>query len=188
MTVLIAGLIIFIAVHLLPSMPMTRQRLQKQVGAGPYRGLFSLIAVAGFALIVWGYGLSRLDPMTVYTLPLWLRNITYLLMLLVIILLMETGLPGRIAAAVKHPMLLAVKIWAVAHLLVNGTVADLLLFGSFLAFGVFDRISLKKRDAAVAIAGPNATRNDIISIVGGVAVYAIFIIWLHPILIGVPVF
>ncbi len=187
MAVLVAGLVLFLGIHLLPTLPSTRDSLHKTLGPKGYKGIFSLISLAGFVLIIWGYGLARLEPTLIFTPPVWGKSITYLLMLPVFILLIAAELPGRMAAAVKHPMVTAIKFWALAHLISNGLLADLLLFGGFLAYGVIDRISLKKRGSAGANAGPNALRNDIIAVVGGLAGYVIFMLWLHPMLIGVPV-
>jgi uncharacterized membrane protein len=113
-----------------------------------------------------------------------------LLMLPVFILLLAAYLPGEIKAKLRHPMLAAVKFWALAHLIANGDLASMILFGSFLAYAVFDRIALKRRAGAEVPAIPDpaiARRNDIISIVGGLVLYVVFLVWLHPLLIGVSV-
>ena len=135
-----------------------------------------------------GYGMARRDPVVLYTPPAALRHLALLVMLPVFPLLFAAYLPGRIRAAAKHPLLLAVKFWAFAHLLANGTLADVLLFGGFLAWAVADRISVKRRAAAEAHevpAAPPGAANDAIALVGGLVVYAVFIFWAHRWIIGV---
>jgi uncharacterized membrane protein len=162
----------------------------------PWKGLYSLVSLAGFALIVWGYGLARDQPVLLYSLPSGAQFLAALLMLPVFVLLFAAYLPGRIQTAAKHPMLLAVKLWALAHLLgqsaTGGTLADLALFGGFLMWAVADRISLKRRAAAgllrVLPLGPPRAVNDAIALVGGLAVYAVFALWLHAVLFGVRPF
>ncbi len=188
MVILILGLLAFFAGHIVPMSPATRDGLKERLGENAYKGLFTVIAIAGFVLIVWGYGLARQAPVVIYETPFWFRHITALLMVPVFILLIAAYLPSRIKATVKHPMLIAVKFWAFAHLLANGTLADILLFGSFLLWAVFDLPSAKRRGAVgpeKQMEGP--VRNDIIAIAGGLAIYGIFAIWLHEWLIGVPV-
>ncbi len=122
-----------------------------------------------------------------YTPPVWLRYLAFLLLLPVFPLLLAAYLPGRIKAAVKHPMVLAVKLWAVAHLLANGMLADVLLFGGFLAWAVAERISMKRRTPRPIPGAPESGRNDIIAVAGGLAIFLLFFMWLHRTLIGVPV-
>jgi len=136
-------------------------------------------------LIVGGYAQARLDPVILYQPPVGLRNLTALLMLPVFPLLLATYLPGRIKAAVKHPMLTATKAWALSHLLANGMLADVLLFGGFLAWAVVDRISAGKRPQTVVRGAPLSIRNDVIAVVGGLLIYALFIGWAHVRLFGV---
>ncbi|MDQ4060491.1 MAG: NnrU family protein [Pseudomonadota bacterium] len=186
MAILLVGLVLFLGAHLLPTFPEPRARLRGRLGEGPYRGLFSLVSLVGFALIVWGY--SRAPFVGVWTPPVWTRHLALLLMIPAMILLVATyAPPGRIKAAVRHPMLAAVKIWAFAHLLANGDLASILLFGAFLAYAVYDRISVKHREARgeVTVRGGPA-RNDVYAVLGGLALYAVFAVWLHPLLIGVP--
>ena len=139
-----------------------------------------------FVMIVGGYAAARLEPIALYQPPFWLRHVAALLMLPVFPLLLAAYLPGRIKAAVQHPMLTATKAWAVAHLLVNGMLADVLLFGGLLGWAVLDRISVGKRPAATP-AAPGSIRNDVIAVVAGLVLYAAFAVWAHPRLIGVPV-
>lgn len=186
MTVLLAGLVIFFAVHSVSIVNASwRDRVAARIGEWSWKGIYSLVALAGLILIVWGYGLARQEPVLLYVPPLWLRHISLLLMLLVFPLLLATYLPGRIKAATKHPMLLATKIWAFAHLLANGMLADVLLFGSFLIWAVADRISMKYREQRPIPAAPPSKANDAIAIVLGLGLYVAFVLWLHARLFGV---
>ncbi|MDP2018023.1 NnrU family protein [Hydrogenophaga sp.] len=193
MLLLILGLVLFLGVHSVSIVsPDGRNRLVKQLGEGPWKGLYSLVSLAGFVLIVVGYGAAREAPVLLYTLPNGFRHLAAVLMLPVFVLLLAAYLPGRIKSAAKHPMLLAVKLWALAHLLANGTLADVLLFGGFLAWAVVDRISVKKRTAAGLLrAGPvlpDSRANDAIALVGGLGIYVLFVVWAHAWLIGVRPF
>lgn len=183
MTVFILGLAIFFGSHLWTALARKgRAGLIAKLGAGPYKGLYSLVALAGFALIVAGW--RSADAADLYTTPDWMRQVTYLLMLIALVLLASAYLPkGKIAAAAKHPMLASVKIWAFAHLLVNGDVRSVILFGSFLAFAVLDRILVKKRGEPTPAAGPAA--NDAIAIAVGAAAWAAIFFVLHPYIAGV---
>jgi uncharacterized membrane protein len=184
---LIAGLTIFLGVHSIAIFaPRWREQLIARIGVPSWKMRYSLVSIAGFLLIVSGYGAARLDPVLLYQPPSWLRHVAMLVMLPAFPLLLATYLPGRIKAAVKHPMLAAVKAWALAHLLVNGMLADVLLFGGFLAWAVLDRISAGKRPA-VAQATTGSPRNDIVAIVGGLVLYAVFVVWAHAWLTGMPV-
>lgn len=188
MITLVLGLILFLGVHSVSIVNEPwRNRMADRLGEMPWKGLFSVIALVGLVLIVQGYGAARYDPVVLYTPPVWLRHLAFLLLLPVFPLLLATYLPGRIKAAVKHPMVLAVKLWAVAHLLANGTLADVLLFGGFLAWAVADRISMKRRTPRAIPSAPESGRNDIIAAVGGLLIFVVFFLWLHRILIGVPV-
>ena len=193
MLLLILGLVVFLGIHSVSIVwAEGRNRLAQQMGEGPWKGLYSLVSLAGFALIVVGYGAAREAPVLLYTLPNGFRHLAALLMLPVFVLLLAAYLPGRIQRAAKHPMLLAVKLWALAHLLANGTLADVLLFGGFLAWAVVDRISVKKRAAKgmmrTAPALPGGKANDAIAVVGGLAIYVLFVVWAHAWLIGVRPF
>lgn len=188
MLYLILGLVIFLGVHSVEIVaPMFRGRAVARLGEKPYKGIYSLLSITGFVLLVWGYGVARQDPILLYAPPLWMRHLALLLMLPVFPLLLAAYLPGRIKAAVKHPMLAAVKAWAFAHLLANGMLADLVLFGGFLLWAVADRISVKRRAVVRPVPGsPPGKYNDLIAVVGGLALYVIFVFWLHTWLIGVP--
>ena len=193
MLMLILGLVLFLGIHSVSIVSADgRNRLVQQMGEGPWKGLYSLVSLAGFVLIVVGYGAAREAPVLLYSLPNGFRHLAALLMLPVFVLLLATYLPGRIQRAAKHPMLLAVKLWALSHLLANGTLADVMLFGGFLAWAVVDRISVKKRAAAGRLrAGPvlpGSKANDAIALVGGLGLYVLFVVWAHAFLIGVRPF
>ncbi|MBI1393428.1 MAG: NnrU family protein [Alphaproteobacteria bacterium] len=188
MTYLILGLVIFFAGHLFSAFRSREpgKDIKTRLGAGPYMGLYSLVSIAGFALIVWGYGAARPAPI-LYTPPAFLAHINLLLMVFAMILLAAAYLPtGHIKKAVKHPMLAAVKIWAFGHLLANGELNSVLLFASFLAYGVIDRIAVKKRGDN----GPGAdvkanVMGDVGSVAVGLIAYGAIAFYLHPILFGV---
>jgi len=189
MLVLILGLVIFLGVHSVSIVaPGWRTATVARLGERPWKGLYSLDSAAGLALIVVGYGLARRDPVVLYAPPAALRHLALVVMLPVFPLLFAAYLPGRIRAAAKHPFLLAVKLWALAHLLANGMLADVLLFGGFLAWAVADRISVKRRPAAQTHevpAAPPGAANDAIALIGGLVVYAVFVLRAHRWLIGV---
>ena len=188
MNLLLIGLGLFIAVHSIAIVNAAwRDRMAARLGEGPWKVAYALIAIVGFVLIVWGYGLARAEPILLYTPPLWLRYLAVIALIPVFPLLFATYLPGRIQTATRHPMLVAVKLWAVAHLLANGTLADVFLFGSLLAWAVVDRISLKHRTTPFVPRLPASSLNDVIAVVGGLALYAAFIFGVHAWLIGVPV-
>jgi uncharacterized membrane protein len=185
MALLIIGLVVFLGVHSIAlAAPGLRSRAVARMGEGAWKGLYSLIAAVGLVLIVYGFHLARESPVVLYSPPGWLRYVTFLLMLPVFPLLIAAYLPGRIKTATKHPMLNAVKFWALAHLLANGMLADLLLFGGFLVWAGLDRMSLKRRVQVVPSA-PAGRFNDLIAVVVGLALYILFIEWAHLRLFGV---
>ena len=187
MSLLIAGLVLFLGVHSIAIVsPSFRARAVRRMGEGAWKGLYSLISLAGFVLICYGFGLARQAPVVLYLPPTWLRHVAFLIMLPVFPLIIAAYLPGRIKTAAKHPMLAAVKFWALAHLLANGSLADVLLFGGFLAWAVADRISVKRRSMPQVLrTAPPGPWNDAIAIVLGLAVYALLIGWAHVRLFGV---
>jgi uncharacterized membrane protein len=186
MAILIVGLVIFLGIHSIAILaPGFRAGALARMGEGGWKGLYALISAVGFVLVLYGFHLARQEPVVLYTPPGWLRHVTFLLMLPVFPLILAAYLPGRIKTATKHPMLAAVKFWAFAHLLSNGTLADVLLFGSFLAWAVCDRISLKRRAPQVIRTAPAGRFNDVIAMIVGLAFYALFIGWAHAWLFGV---
>jgi uncharacterized membrane protein len=185
------GLLLFFAVHLVPTSPSLRDGLIARFGPQAYKIGYSVLALAGLVLIILGYHKLQLMPgknPVLWDPPGWTRHIAFLLMLPAMILLVASFIPSRIKAKAKHPLLAAIKFWALSHLLVNGDLGSLLLFGSFLAFGVYDRISVKRRPGAnpigTASVGP---WNDVLVVIGGLALYALVMFWGHGALIGVPI-
>jgi uncharacterized membrane protein len=186
MLMLIVGLILFFGPHSIAVVaPGWRNRAVMHLRERSWKGAYSLLSGAGLILIVIGFAHARHSPLVLYTSPAWLRDVTWLLMLPVFPLLLAAYLPGRIRTATKHPMLAAIKLWATAHLLVNGTLADVLLFGSFLIWAVAVRISVKRRVSVPVPGLPPGPYNDLIVVLLGLALYALFVWRLHALLIGV---
>ena len=189
MGMLIIGLVLFLGIHTVSIVaPQWREGQIARLGEGPWKGIYSVVSAIGFGLLIYGYGAARQSPVGLYTLPTAMRHVALLLMLPVFPLLFAAYLPGRLSRLAKHPMLLATKLWATAHLLANGTLADVLLFGGFVAWAVVDRISVKRRSPAQARAVPGApprAMNDPIAVVGGLVVYALIVLWAHRALFGV---
>jgi uncharacterized membrane protein len=185
MAALITGLVVFLGIHSVAIFaPELRTRAIGRWGEGTWKACHGLISLVGFVLLVYGFGVARQSPVVLYTAPHWMRHVTFLLMLPVFPLIVAAYLPGRIRTATKHPMLAAVKFWAFGHLLANGMMADVLLFGGFLAWAVVDRISLKRRKQTIKIAPPGRF-NDPVAVALGLALYALFIGWAHVRLFGV---
>ena len=190
MMLLIVGLIVFLGVHILPTVPEVRDGIRERLGVNGYKIGFSILSLVGFAVIILGYHKMQLHPgknPVLWESPLWMRHVTLTLMLPAMILIVAANVPSRIRTAVRHPMLLAIKLWALAHLLVNGDVASLLLFGSFLAYAIYDRISVKQRGALGPLgdAKPTNAINDVIVVAVGLALYAALLLGGHEWLIGV---
>ncbi|MEO1206981.1 MAG: NnrU family protein [Pseudomonadota bacterium] len=189
MLLLIVGLLLFIAFHLLPTNVSMRNGLAAKFGDNGVKGIVAVGSLIGFALIVYGYGKmqgSGKNPV-IWDPPTWMQHITLLLMVFSMIALAATYIPSRIQSALKHPMLLAVKIWALSHLLANGDVASLLLFGSFLAWAVYDRISLKRRGNLGPGPANVSVLNDVAVVALGLGLYVGMVVWGHGYLIGVGV-
>jgi uncharacterized membrane protein len=186
MTLFLLGLVIFFGAHLFTAFARdARAGLVVKLGEGPYKGLYSLVSLVGFVLIIMGWGGA--DASVLYAAPEWMRHIVYVLVLFAFVLLAAAYLPaGKIAAVTQHPMLAGVKLWAFAHLLVNGEVRSVILFGAFLAYAVVDRIALKRRGAPVRAAGP--ARNDLIAVIAGAAFYAFVALFAHRYIAGVALF
>jgi uncharacterized membrane protein len=188
MAPMILGLALFLSVHLFTTLRTVRAGVIARLGEGPYKGLYSLAAAIGLVLIIWGFGHYRASGyIPVWDPPAILQPVALLLMWFSFVALAATYVPlGKIKSTLKHPMLTAVKAWALAHLLVNGDLGSIVLFGAFLVWAVCDRIAVKQRGDAGA---PKATfgRGDLIALAIGTAAY-IAMIWLHPIAIGVPIY
>ena len=185
MIYLVLGLVLFLGVHSISIVaPAWRDRTQARLG-NAWRGLYSLISIAGVIFIVWGYGIARRTPVMLYAPPAWTHYITAVLMLPVFTLFLAAYLPGRIKGALKHPMLLSVMLWAVAHLIATAMLANVVLFGSFLVWAIVDRISFRWRTQRPLPMAPSTKMNDGIAIVAGLLVYFVFEHWLHVRWIGV---
>jgi uncharacterized membrane protein len=187
MTMLIAGLVLFLGVHTLTTLREARAALIGRIGDGPYKGLYSLVSAVGLVLIVWGFGRYRSDGyIPVWDPPFGLRHVTLLLMWFSFVALVAAYAPaGRIKGMLRHPMLVGIKVWALAHLLANGDLGSVILFGAFLAWAVYDRIAVKRRGDVGAPRSGFTSGDAIVVVVGTVAYVAMF--WLHPWLIGVPI-
>ncbi len=187
MCLLIAGLAIFFGAHSIAIvLPRLRDSLRARWGEGAWKAAYSIISLIGFVLICKGFVLARLSPTMLYAPPAWLRYVAALLMVPVFPLVFASFLPGRIRTAMKHPLLAGVKFWALAHLLANGGLADVLLFGSFLAWAVIDRISFKRRRPPQVLRTARLRPwSDAAALVLGLAVYAIFLFGAHRWLFGV---
>jgi uncharacterized membrane protein len=187
MGILILGLVVFIGAHSFTTFREARATLVARIGEGPYKGLHGLVSLAGFVLIVIGFGQYREHGyIQVWNPPTGLRHLTLLLMWFSFVSLVATYSPGAIKTRLRHPMLVGVKIWAFAHLLANGDLGSMILFGSLLAWAVFDRIALKRRPGAEVAGSLSFGRGDIVALVVGTILY-VAMIQLHPVLIGVPV-
>ena len=187
--VMILGLILFLGVHILTTRRELRASVVASMGEGGYKIGYSLASFAGLALIVWGFAQYRATGwIEVWNPPTALKHITVALMLPAVILVVASYIRGRIYTTLKHPMLAGVKLWAAAHLLANGDLGSIILFGSFLGWAVFDRISLKHRTDAgappIPVGGPG---NDLIAIAVGIIAYLALAFAFHPVVIGVPV-
>lgn len=187
--VMILGLVLFLGVHVLTTRRGLRARLIAAWGEGGYKGGYSLVALSGLVLIVWGFAHYRATGwIDIWHPPTVLKHITVALMLPAVILVVAAYIRGRIYTTLKHPMLAGVKLWAASHLLANGDLGSIILFGSFLAWAVFDRISLKHRSDAGAPPIPvGGIRNDLIAVAVGVVAYLALAFVFHPVVIGVPV-
>jgi uncharacterized membrane protein len=181
-TMLVSGLMIFFTAHVFTMFRGARQRAVDKLGVLAYRGVYSLVSIAGFVLIVKGYGdAARVD---LWVPAAWMRQLTMLLMLPVFVLIAAAYMPGFIKAKVKNPMLIALKTWAFAHLLANGDIASVMLFGSFLVWAVVDLIAVKRTNRSAVVAHPRALF-DGLAVIAGLAIYTLIVLFAHPYLAGV---
>ncbi len=187
MLILILGLIIFLGVHAFTMMRERRAEAIARFGETGYKGLYAVASLIGIVLISIGFAEYRASGyIQIWWPPIWTQHLALLLVMFAFILFPAAYLPGYIKQKTKHPMLAAVKIWAFAHLLANGDLGSMLLFGGFLAWAVMARISSKRRPGAGVVAKPKAL-NDVIAVAVGLAAYVAFAFYLHPLWIGVPV-
>jgi uncharacterized membrane protein len=186
----ILGLVVFLGAHVFVTMRDHRAAVVARIGEWPYRGLFSLVSIIGIVLIGYGFAAySAAGPIAVWYPPGWTRHIVVALMWPASIMIAAAYIPGNIKRVLKHPMLVGVKTWAFAHLCANGDLGSIILFGSVLAWAVYDRITLKRRKDAGAPPIPiGGTKNDIIAIVVGTIIYLALGFVFHPVVIGVPAF
>ena len=188
MLMLILGLLLFLGVHSVRIVAEGwRTQMVGKLGVNGFKGAYSLVSLAGFVLLVWGFGLARQQPVFLWQPPVAMRHLAALLTLLAFILLAATYVPRNgIKARLHHPMVLAVKVWALAHLLANGNLAHVLLFGSFLGWAVFSFKAARGRDRAAGTVYPAGTvQGSVIAVVVGAAAWAVFAFWAHGFLIGV---
>jgi uncharacterized membrane protein len=191
MTLLLLGLVIFLGIHSVRVFSEgTRSAFIAQRGAGAWKGLYTVVSLVGFALLAWGYGQARLQPTVLWNPPVAMRHVAALLTLVSFVLLAAAYVPGnQIKARLHHPMTVAVKVWAFAHLLANQTLADALLFGGFLAWSIAVFAAARRRDRAqgVTYAAGTASRT-VVAVVVGLVAWIVFALWLHGPLIGVRPF
>jgi uncharacterized membrane protein len=191
MSVLLLGLVLFLAAHSVRIVADGwRSRTIARLGEGPWKGIYSLVSLAGFVLVVWGYGLARQQPVPLWDPPAWTRQLTALLMLASFVLLAAAYVPRNgLKARLRHPMVLSVKVWALAHLLANGMLADIVLFGAFLAWSVFDYRAARLRDEAAGTSDAAGSAGAAVAaVMVGVFAWALFAFWAHGWLFGVPVY
>ena len=190
MTTLVVGLIVFIGAHVFVTMRAQRAAVIARIGEGPYKGLMALVSLVGIILISYGFGAYRASGyIVVWEPPAWTRHVTVALMWPATVCVVASYSRGNIWRKLKHPMLVGVKTWAVAHLISNGDLGSIILFGAILAWAVYDRITLKRRTDPGAPPIPvRGTRNDIIAVVIGTLLYLALGFWFHPYVVGVPAF
>jgi uncharacterized membrane protein len=190
LAVMILGLAVFLGSHAFVAMRPQRAAVIARVGEGPYKGLFSLVSLVGIVLIGWGFAHYRSTGyIDIWSPPAWTRHVTLLLVWPAIVCIFAAYIPGDIKRVLKHPMLVGVKLWALAHLISNGDLGSIILFGSILGWVVFDRITLKHRkDPGGPLVPVGGRRNDFFAVAIGTLVYFALGFWFHPWIIGVPVF
>ena len=182
MIYLIAGLIVFLGVHSVRIVAEDwRTSTIARVGANPWKGVYSLLSIAGFVLLVWGYGEARQQGVVLYEPPVFTRHIAGLLMLVSLVLLAAAYVPrNHIKAKLHHPMIIGVKVWAFAHLLANGRLPDVVLFGAFLAWAIVDFIAARKRDRRLGTVYPSGNMlQTLFTVVAGGIIWVVFVAGLH---------
>jgi uncharacterized membrane protein len=184
---LVLGMVIFFAAHLFTTLRERRAALIARIGEGPYKGLYSLVSLAGLVLIVYGFGLWRAaGSLQLWYPPVWMRHVALVLMPIAAILFVAAYVPSHLRTRMKHPMLTSVKTWALAHLLANGDLAGVVLFAGFMLFAGYDRVAVKRRAAPIRPA-PAGYSGDVIAVVGGLALFLFLGYVFHPYVVGVPV-
>ena len=191
MSYLVLGLVLFLGVHSVRIVADGwRTQMRARLGEGAWKGLYSVASVVGLVLVVWGYGLARQQPVVLWNPPVGMRHAASLLTLIAFVLLAAAYVPrNALKARLHHPMVLGVKVWALAHLLSNGNLADVVLFGAFLLWAVLDFRAARQRDRALGtVYAPGATGPTVLAVVVGAAAWAAFAFWLHAAWIGVAPF
>ena len=190
LTILVLGLVVFLGAHVFVTLRGPRAAVIERLGEWPYKGLMSLVSLAGLILIGYGFGRYRATGwIDVWSPPGWTYYVTQLLMWPASIFVVAAYSRGNIWRTLKHPMLVGVKTWAVAHLISNGDLGSIVLFGAFLAWAVYDRITLKRRTDPGALPIPvGGRRNDVIALVVGTILYLVLGLVFHPMVVGIPVF
>ncbi|HEV2000399.1 MAG TPA: NnrU family protein [Xanthobacteraceae bacterium] len=184
---LILGMVIFFAAHVFTTMRGRRAALIARIGEGSYKGLYSLVSLAGLVMIAYGFGIWRAaGSAQLWYPPVWTKHIALVLVPIAAILIVAAYVPSHLRTRMKHPMLTAVKLWALAHLLANGDLAGVVLFGGFLIYAVYDRIAVKERAAPIPPA-PAGYGGDVMAVVGGLALFLVLGYVFHPYVVGVPV-
>lgn len=186
LAILLIGLVLFLGVHSLRMLaPQWRERQIESSGKNAWQGIYSVVSLASLAIVIYGYAYYQPQAPIIYVTPDWMRHLAFLFMAVSFVSMMIGNLPtGRLKPVLKHPMLLAVMIWAFTHLLVNGDLASIVLFGSLLAWSVWNRIAVSHREEVSPQAGP--VIYDFAAIVSGLVIWALFVWKLHEWLIGVP--
>ena len=189
LSILVLGLAVFIANHLFVTFRGARAAAIARLGKPVYHSLFGIVSLVGLALIVWGFAQYRATRwVQLWTPPAFMRHVTIGLMLVASILIVAYLIPSHIKARAKHPLLLAVKTWALAHLLSNGDLGGMILFGALLAWAVYAFVTAKhRRDVTLPVA-PRGYKNDVAVLIAGIAIFLALGYWFHPHVIGVPVF
>lgn len=191
MGMLILGMVLFLGVHSTRIVADGwRTAMIGRLGAAPWKGLYALLSIAGFVLLVWGFGLARQPPVVLWSPPLAMRHVAALLTLIAFILLAAAYVPrNAIKARLHHPMVAAVQVWAVAHLLANGNLADVVLFGSFLTWSILSFRAARARDRALGTTyAAGAASGTALTVVVGAVAWVVFAFWAHAALIGVRPF
>lgn len=190
MLVLVIGLLLFLGIHSIRIVADDWRTAQvAKMGPSAWKGLYTVVSLVGFGLIIWGFGMARMAPIVVWSPPTWTRHLAGVIMILAFILLVAAYVPGNsLRARIGHPMLAGTRLWAIAHLIANGTLVDIILFGSFLIWTTFAFSSAQKRDRAAGVTYPVRGGRDLLTIAIGIVLWAAFAFYGHLRLIGVSPF
>jgi len=184
MDILLLGTTIFFGVHLVPSFVNFRAKIINRIGEAKFKGLYSITALIGLILII--YGKSEAEYVSIWEPTIWSRHVVIVTMLFTFYLFAAADMKSNIKRYIRHPMLLGVLLWSCVHLLANGDLASIILFGSFAVFSLFGMVSANIRGALVQ-KEKYPIQKDVVSVIAGFVAYAIFVFFVHPYLIGVPI-